>query len=89
MIKLVPVVGIIVMDYWFIRPKAYLPSGNDDGPEISINAFTSWIVGAAFAGFGTFADMPSLSNIIVIDSIIISAILYVAISYGRQKIKTN
>lgn len=73
----VPVAGIIIADYFFIKPQHYCIARLEQNVQFSKPAFIAWLVGAAMSVLGEQAWMPTVTTINVLDAVILSGVVYV------------
>lgn len=80
----VPVAGIIISDFLFIRPHAYNIESLSDNRTISPKGFTAWLLSAFFAVLSTEGLIPSPSGIAAIDAIFLAGIVYTTLSWNER-----
>jgi len=88
----VPVAGVIITDYLLISRDAYCAETLDNNQMLSAKAFAAWAVGAAVAALINEGMIGSVLGVGVLDSVVISALLYGALSWrGRNtpQVSTN
>lgn len=73
----VPVAGIIIADYLFIKPQKYCISTLENNFKFSKPAFIAWSLGAALSVLSDISWVPSVTSIKVLDAILLSAMIYV------------
>jgi len=83
----VPVAGIIISDYLFIRPQAYNIESLADNRAIAPKGFIAWVISATFAVLSTKGLIATPSGIAAIDAIILAAIVYTALSWNERSSK--
>lgn len=81
----VPVAGVIITDYLFVRRDIYAAETLEANIHLSIPAFASWAAGAVVAAAVSYGWMPSVLGVGVLDSVIISALLYGALTYFKRE----
>jgi cytosine permease len=81
----VPVAGIIISDYLFIRPHAYNIESLDNNRTIAPKGFVAWLVSAVFAILSTENLILSLSGIAAIDAIFLAGIAYTTLSWNERR----
>lgn len=81
----VPVAGIIISDYLFIRPHAYNIDSLDSNRAIAPKGFIAWLVSAVFAILSTQGSIPSPSGIAAMDAIFLAGIVYTALSWNERR----
>ncbi|MEP1554739.1 cytosine permease [Paraglaciecola sp.] len=72
----VPVSGVIMVDFLFVRREFYNLDSLNNNVKFSPAAFIAWLLGAALAVFSDVAFMPSFTGITVLDAVLISGIVY-------------
>lgn len=82
----VPVAGVIITDYLLIRRSAYKAETLDANQQLSWRAFASWAAGAALAALINDGTVGSLLGVGVLDSIILSALLYSGLALTRREV---
>lgn len=80
----VPVAGIIISDYLFIRPHAYNFESLSDNRTIAPKGFIAWLLSAIFAILSTEGLIPSPSGIAAIDAIFLAGIVYTTLSWNER-----
>lgn len=80
----VPVAGVIITDYLLVRRDIYAAETLEANAHLSIPAFMSWAAGAVVAAAVSYGWMPSVLGVGVLDSVIISALLYGALTYFKR-----
>ncbi len=78
----VPVAGVIATDFLLIRREAYTAETLEGNQLLSVPAFGAWVAGAAFAALISNGSIGSVFGVGVLDSVILSALLY----WGLAKI---
>lgn len=81
----VPVAGIIMSDYLFIRPGAYQIETLDQYSKMNIQGFVAWTIGAVLTILIAEGIVPTISGIAAIDAIILSGGAYTAFSWSRRE----
>lgn len=81
----VPVAGIIISDYLFIRPQAYTIESLSNNRAMAPKGFIAWLVSAIFAILSTESVIPSLSGIAAIDAIFLAGIIYTTLSWNERR----
>ncbi|MFT2092560.1 purine-cytosine permease family protein [Paraglaciecola sp. 2405UD69-4] len=72
----VPVSGIIIVDFLFVRREFYQLSSLDKNVTFSPSAFIAWLLGAVIAVFSESEFIPALTSITVLDAVLISGAAY-------------
>ncbi len=80
----VPVAGVIITDYLLISRDAYCAETLDNNQMLSSKAFAAWAVGAAVAALINEGLIGSVLGVGVLDSVVISALLYGALSWKSR-----
>jgi cytosine permease len=80
----VPVAGIIISDYLFIRPRAYNIESLSNNRAMAPKGFVAWLVSAIFAILSTQGVIPSPSGIAAIDAIFLAGIIYITLSWNER-----
>ena len=80
----VPVAGVILSDYLFIRPEAYKIETLDQRTRMNVRGFVAWSLGAALTLLGAEGIVPAISGIAAIDAIILSGGVYTLLSWGHR-----
>ena len=82
----IPVAGIIIMDYLFVNPKKYATGQLNNNIAVSIPAFIAWLLGCIPSVF----DLPfSLTQVNVLDAIVVASLSYLVLSYLAQSALLN
>lgn len=81
----VPVAGVIMTDYLFVRREAYAADTLEWNAAISWRAFVSWAAGAALAALISAGAVSSLLGVGVLDSVILSALLHGLLSLSGDE----
>lgn len=76
----VPVAGIIIIDYWWLRRAAYQFTVFENNISISKAAIVAWLIGALVSVLDMFGLAASLSGISVLDAILLSGGSYYLLS---------
>lgn len=76
----IPVAGVIIIDRLLLRPKSYNLETLQDNREINLTAILAWAVGAAFAILADRGMVPTLTKVGAMDALVLSAVLYFALS---------
>jgi cytosine permease len=82
----VPVAGVIITDYLLIRRAAYNFETLSENRAVSLTGFIAWAAGALLATGISFGHIGSVMGVGVLDSVIVSAVLYgVLAGVGRTQ----
>jgi cytosine permease len=84
----VPVAGVIMSDYLFIRPDAYTIETLDQPTGLNVKGFAAWSLGAALTLLTAEGIVPALTGIAAIDAIFLSGGVYTLLCWG-QRAQTN
>jgi len=76
----IPVAGVIIIDRLLLRPKSYNLETLQDNHEINLTAVSAWAIGAAFAILADRGVVPTLTKVGAMDALVLSAVLYFALS---------
>jgi len=79
-----PVAGIYVADYWLYRRQGYDPERLEREPKVKRQGFAAWILGSLFGGL-TIQGALSLTGIPSLDSLLISAVVFVLLTRCRSR----
>lgn len=80
----VPVAGVIITDYLLIRRAAYTFETLAENRAVSTTGFIAWAAGAALATLISFGHVGSLLGVGVLDSVVLSALLYGALAWRER-----
>lgn len=72
----VPVAGVIITDFMFVKGSSYQLSTLANNQALSIPAFIAWTIGALSSVFSAEIMWLSFTGISVIDAILITGIIY-------------
>lgn len=72
----IPVAGVLIIDRFFIRPKAYNLETLSDNDSLNVPAFTAWVIGAVVAILADRGTIPNITGIGAMDALLLSAVLY-------------
>ncbi len=82
----VPVAGVILADFLFVRRSHYHVDNLGKGPAMNLTAFAAWAVGAAFAIAASEGLAPSPTGIAALESAGLTALVYLlAFGIGRRR----
>ncbi len=81
----VPVAGVIITDYLWVRRSAYTAETLNANQQLSWRAFVSWSAGAAVAALINNGTIGSVLGVGVLDSIILSALLYGVLTFSAKE----
>ncbi len=73
----IPVAGVIIVDYLFIRSHHYDVATLATNRAWNVSGITAWAAGAAVALLMSEGVLPPLTTIAAIDAILLSAVVYV------------
>ena len=77
----IPVAGVLIIDRLFLRPAAYNLETLNDNNTLNLPAFIAWAIGSALAILADRGTIPTMTGIGAIDALIISGVLYIALSF--------
>lgn len=77
----VPVAGVILVDYFLIRPERYRIETLDANSSFNVKGFATWSVGAAVSILMSEAIIPSLTGMAAMDAALLTGLLYLALSW--------
>ncbi|MEM7329512.1 MAG: cytosine permease [Pseudomonadota bacterium] len=77
----IPVAGIVITDYLFVRRDAYRIEQLEGNRKFAPIAFCAWFIGAAVSLLMYWGLLQSPSKIEAIDAIVLTAISYLALSW--------
>lgn len=80
----VPVAGVIITDYLLIRRSAYTAKTLDTNRPLATKAIIAWAMGAFVAVLINEGQIPSVLHVGVLDSAFLSALVFVALSWGER-----
>ena len=81
------VLGIYVVDFFFVRKGDYRMSVLDDAPPVYWSAFAAWLAGAGVAA-ATYKGLFTITTMSNVDGILVSGVLYFLfkqLGFGRAK----
>ncbi len=85
----VPVAGVIVVDYLFIRPKSYTIETLSANRAFNFKGFFAWAIGAAFSVLGSEGLVPTLTGTAAMDAMILSALVYLALAWNERVVSKS
>ena len=80
----VPVAGVIMSDYLFIRPNAYTIETLDQHSRLNVKGFAAWSLGAILTLLTAEGIVPALTGIAAIDAILLSGGVYTLLSWSQR-----
>ena len=81
----IPVAGVIIVDYLLIQREHYQIETLDQNRSWNVKGLIAWSVGAVFALLASESIIPPLSKIAAIDAVLLSAGVYLALSWKDRK----
>lgn len=84
----IPVAGIVISDYFFVRRDAYRIEQLENNRKFAPIAFCAWFIGAVAALAMSEGFVQSPSGIGAIDAIILTAISYLALTWLSGRISS-
>lgn len=87
----IPVAGIVIMDYMFVRRADYRIEQLEQNRKFAPVAFCAWFIGAAVSLLMYWGVLQSPSKIEAIDAIVLTAISYLVLSWlsSRASLKPD
>ncbi len=82
----IPVAGIVIMDYLFVRRDDYRIEQLDNNRKFAPNAFCAWFIGATVSLLMYWGILQSPSKIEAIDAIVLTAISYLILSWVSARV---
>lgn len=82
----IPVAGIVIMDYLFVRRDDYRIEQLDNNRKFAPIAFCAWFIGAAVSLLMYWGILQSPSKIEAIDAIVLTAISYLILSWVSARV---
>lgn len=82
----IPVAGVLMIDALLIRPSAYRIETLENNRSLNWKGFVAWAMGAVIAILAS-NEIITLSNIAAIDAVMISAIIYIVLSWTERETK--
>ena len=76
----IPVAGVIIVDYWWVRPLVYSCKEVAPCQPLNIAGLAAWFLGAAAALAGSEALIPSITSVAALDAITVAALSYLLFS---------
>lgn len=80
----IPVAGVVIADYVFVRRDAYRIEQLDANRKFAPKAFGAWAIGAVAALAMSEGFVPSPSGISAIDAIVLTAVSYLALTWSDR-----
>ena len=82
----VPVAGVILVDYFLIRPDRYRIETLAANTSFNLKGFATWAVGAAVSILMSEGLIPSLTGMAAMDAALLTGILYLALSWSDRQV---
>ena len=82
----IPVAGIVIMDYLFVRRADYRIEQLEQNRKFAPIAFCAWFIGAAVSLLMYWGVLQSPSKIEAIDAIVLTAISYLILSWLSSRV---
>lgn len=76
----IPVAGIIIVDFFLIRPTAYEAAALGDEPAVRTEALVAWAAGASISVLAELGYF-TLTRIAAVDAILVAGFLYAALAW--------
>jgi cytosine permease len=84
-IVFVPIASIIIVDFFIIRPGAYVGAAIESIKPVEATALIAWAAGACVAVLGS-AGYLRLTGIAAVDAMLVSAVLYGALRWRPRAV---
>lgn len=81
----IPVAGVLIIDAFIVRPQQYQIDSLKQNRRINVKAFLAWSVGALIAVLASETIIGTLTGIAAIDALMVSGLLYLAISWNDRQ----
>lgn len=85
----IPVAGVIIIDWAFIRPGAYTISALNQNRTINAPGFVAWAIGAVFAVLASEELLPTLTGIAAMDAVILAGVVYIALAWRNREARSS
>ncbi|MEO1575425.1 MAG: cytosine permease, partial [Pseudomonadota bacterium] len=85
----IPVAGVIIGDFFLIQRGAYESAHLDRNRAWNRSGFVAWAVAAVFCVLASEGVLPSLTRIAAIDAMLLSAVIYLALSWRTRERATG
>jgi cytosine permease len=82
----IPVAGIVIMDYLFVRRSEYRIEQLENNRKFAPVAFCAWFIGAAVSLLMYWGILQSPSKVEAIDAILLTAISYLILSWVSSRV---
>lgn len=80
----VPVAGVILADFLFIRRSAYVIESLENNRALNAKGFTAWSLGALLTLLNSEGVIPALTGIPAIDAIVVSGGVYTLLAWNER-----
>jgi cytosine permease len=80
----IPVAGVIIVDFFVVQRERYQHPPLATNPAWNFRGFAAWGVSAEFCLLASEGVIPALSNIPAIDAMMLSALIYLALSWRSR-----
>jgi cytosine permease len=87
-IVFVPIASIIIVDFFIIRPGAYVGAAIESIKPVETTALIAWAAGACVAVLGS-AGYLRLTGIAAVDAMLVSAVLYGALRWRPRTVASE
>jgi purine-cytosine permease-like protein len=84
----VPIASIIIVDFFIIRPGAYVGAAIESIKPVETTALIAWAAGACVAVLGS-AGYLRLTGIAAVDAMLVSAVLYGALRWRPRTVASE
>lgn len=85
----VPVAGVILVDYFLIRPDRYRIETLQANSGFNVKAFATWAIGAVVSILMSEAIMPSLTGMAAMDAALLTGLLYLVLSWPDRRVQAR
>lgn len=85
----VPVAGVILVDYFLIRPDRYKIETLEENASFNLKGFATWAIGAVVSILMSEAIIPSLTGMAAMDAALLTGVLYLGLSWSDRQTKTT
>lgn len=82
----VPVAGVVLIDYYLIKPEKYDIKSLSGNRAFNLKGFVAWAVGAVMAIAMEEGFLPSLTGMAAMDAAALSAIVYLVLAWNERSI---
>ena len=83
----IPVAGVIIVDYLLVRSESYSVVSLNSNRAWNLNGIVAWAVGALFSVLVSESVLPPLTTVAAIDAVLLSAGLYLVLSWRARRLQ--